>query len=258
MERTASQHDTVRSSFDRQVPLFTGATSVFAGGVPDVWGPLDPDAIALDVACGAGHVSEQIAPHVRQVVGIDLTPTLLELGTRRLADAGVRNVLLQEGDAADLPFTAGSFDLVVCRSSLHHFDDVEQSLREMRRVCRRGGRVAINELVQPPGADAPTRERYDAVHRLLDPSHMHALTDEELTELVTEAVGPIAHHATSESSPMRLDAILTDASDRDGVWAAFDAELDGGPPSGLDPSRADDAVQVVFRTATFHVEVTGV
>jgi ubiquinone/menaquinone biosynthesis C-methylase UbiE len=189
------------------------------------------------------------------VVGIDLTPTLLDLGARRVADAGVQNVLLQVGDAANLPFTAGSFDVVVCRSSLHHFADVETSLREMRRVCRPDGRVAINELVQPPGADATTRERYDTVHRMLDPSHMHALTVEELTELIANAVGPIEHHATSESPPMRVDAILTDASDHDAVWAAFDAELDGGPPSGLDPTRTDSAVQVIFRTATYHVDV---
>jgi len=258
MDSTASQHDTVRSSFERQTALFTGPTAVFAGAAgaaSETWGALDPEATALDVACGAGHVSEQLAPHVRQVVGIDLTPTLLDLGARRLAGADVRNVLLQVGDAADLPFTSGSFDLVVCRSSLHHFVDVEASLCEMRRVCRSGGRVAINELVQPPGADATTRGRYDAVHRLLDPSHLHALTDEELAELITVAVGTIGHHSRSESPPMRVDTILTDASDRDAVWAAFDAELDGGPPSGLDPSRTDDAMHVVFRTATYHVDI---
>ena len=62
-----------------------------------------------------------------------------------------------------------------------------------------------------------SRGRYDTVHRLLDPSQVHALTDEELAELVTVAVGTIGHHSRSESPPMRVDTILTDASDRGGL-----------------------------------------
>ena len=55
--------------------------------------------LVLDVVCGAGHAAEVVAPDVREVVGVDLTVDLLELGAARLAAAGVRNVLLQEGNA---------------------------------------------------------------------------------------------------------------------------------------------------------------
>src|SRR5690349_1746571 len=87
-----------KASFERQVGLFSGDDSVFARSAsgPLAWlGPLDPTLIVLDVACGAAHVAEQVAPHVRQVVGVDLTPALLELGADRLRAAGVGNVLLQ-------------------------------------------------------------------------------------------------------------------------------------------------------------------
>jgi SAM-dependent methyltransferase len=254
---TVSPHnDEVRRSFRKQVPLFTGPRSPFAArpGAPSPWGPLSADDVVLDVACGAGHVSEQLAPQVRQVVGIDLTPELLELGASRLRDAGIRNVLLQEGDAADLPFVDGSFDVVVCRSSLHHFAHIPRSLREMARVCRVGGRVAIDELVQPPGADAETRDRYDALHRLLDPSHAAAMTGDELVAVCRAQIGEAAEHTVNDPATLPLDLIVTDASDRTGAVQALHGELDGGPPTGFAPVLVDGAIHVRFHTVGIRLD----
>src|SRR5436190_20896958 len=121
---SASGHDAiVRSSFEKQAGLFVGEDSPFARRPASALAwlePLDPEMIVLDVACGAAHAAEQAAPHVRQVVGLDLTRALLELGADRLRDAGITNVLLQEGSAAELPFPDASFDLVPCRAGLHH------------------------------------------------------------------------------------------------------------------------------------------
>jgi ubiquinone/menaquinone biosynthesis C-methylase UbiE len=245
----------VRSAFGKQVPLFTGPTSPFAAGDDALarWGPLGPQHIVLDVACGAAHVAQQLAPHVRQVVGIDLTPPLLDVGARRLRDAGIGNVLLEEADAGALPFVDGSFDVVVCRSSLHHFGDLDACLREMGRVCKAGGRVAIDELIQLPAADAATRDRFDALHRLLDPSHVHARTDDELHDLLAGTIGPVTRHVVNGGATLPLEVVVTDASDADGVWHMIEDELAGGPATGFEPVRADEVVQVTFRTASFHV-----
>jgi SAM-dependent methyltransferase len=97
---TDDSHDEVtRRSFERQVGLFSGPDSPFARreGTLAWLEPLTADMLVLDAACGAAHVCEVAAPHVRQVVGIDLTVALLELGAARLRAAGVINVLLQEG-----------------------------------------------------------------------------------------------------------------------------------------------------------------
>src|SRR2546430_14838591 len=116
---SASEHDAVvRSSFEKQTALFAGDDALFArrSSSAVAWlEPLDRDMIVLDVACGAAHAAEQAAPHVRQVVGVDLPPSLLELGRDRLRTAGIANVLLQQGNAAELPFVDASFDLVICR-----------------------------------------------------------------------------------------------------------------------------------------------
>jgi ubiquinone/menaquinone biosynthesis C-methylase UbiE len=242
-----NDHDaTVRRSFNQQTALFTGEGAVFAGprSTPLLsWlEPLPPDAIALEVACGAAHVAEQAAPSVRQVVGIDLTPALLRLAADRLSAAGITNVLLQEGNANRLPFLDASFDLVFCRASLHHFPDPRQPVAEMARVCRPGGRVVVSDMVAP---DARLRGAFDELHRKLDPSHASAMLREELAALVRSTVGP-ADEQVSSSANLPIEAILTDAADRDSVLADLRAELDGGPATGFNPVLEDDRIQVSF------------
>jgi SAM-dependent methyltransferase len=247
----------VRQSFARQVALFSGTDSPFASRssadrAPSSWvEPLDEHMIVLDVACGAAHVAEELAPHVRQVVGLDLTPDLLRLGADRLHDAGVGNVLLQEGNAADLPFVDQSFDLVLCRSALHHFRRPSDMVREMARVCRPGGRVVVSDMVAP---NAEVKEAFDDVHRHLDPSHMGVLLAEEILELLTHEVGRVSFAELSDPFPLPLDYIFSDVSDRQWVSAALRAEVDGGPPSGFVPQVDPEtgSLTVSFSSAIVH------
>src|SRR2546429_263848 len=180
---SSSEHDAVvRRSFEKQTALFAGDDPLFARRSSSALAwlePLDPEMIVLDVACGAAHAAEQVAPHVRQVVGLDLTRALLELGADRLRDAGITNVLLQEGSAAELPFLDASFDLVACRAALHHVPDPGVVVGEMARVCRPGGRVVAVDMVAP---SAEVREAFDALHRRIDPSHAGVLLEGELAD----------------------------------------------------------------------------
>lgn len=66
--------------------------------------------LVLEVACGAAHQGESIAPHVGRVVGADLTPEMLDVARRRLRDRSVDRVSLARADAARLPFPDDSFD----------------------------------------------------------------------------------------------------------------------------------------------------
>ncbi len=246
-------HDVVRQSFRRQVGLFTGPDSQFArrDGATDWLEPLIGHELVLEVACGAAHLSEAVAPRVHQVVALDLTPELLALAAERLGSSGIGNVLLQEGDAGSLPFVGGSFDLAFCRASLHHLLDPGRALAEMVRVCRPGGRVAISDLIVPPEVD---RERFDAIHRLLDPSHVRALLGEELAALAPAGVAVTAQDPTISRFP--FDIAVTAQSDREGVVAALRDDLGGGAPTGFDPEEVDGALTVAFRTRTVLVTVT--
>jgi ubiquinone/menaquinone biosynthesis C-methylase UbiE len=251
---TESEHDAVvRRSFEKQVGLFAGEHSPFARRPASALAwvePLEPDMIVLDVACGAGHVAEQIAPHVRQVVGLDLTSALLEVGAKRLRDAGITNVLFQEGNAGDLPFVDASFDLVVCRGALHHMPRPEQSLAEMARVCRSGGRVVASDMVAPT---ADVREAFDDLHRRIDPSHAGVLVEAELAEQLRATVGSLAYGETTEPITLPVDHMLTDVADRDAVMTALRSEIDGGPATGFNPVLDDDGqVLVSFVSTVVH------
>ncbi|MGH9026663.1 MAG: class I SAM-dependent methyltransferase [Acidimicrobiia bacterium] len=244
---TESTHDAVvRDSFERQRGLFTGESSPFARrpASPLTWlDPLRRDMVVLDVACGAAHAAEQVAPHVRQVLGIDLTPALLEVAAARFAEAGIDNVLLQEGNAAALPFVDASFDLVICRTAVHHFPEPEKPVAEMARVCRPGGRVVVADMVAPA---AEVRPAFDDVHRRIDPSHAGCLLDHELAELLGDTVGPVTYGETWEPLRLPIEAIMTEVADRDAVNSALRAELDGGPATGLQPVEEDGELTVSF------------
>src|SRR6266536_2116050 len=84
------------------------------------------DERALDVGTGAGTLALALAPLVREVVGVDVVPELLERA-RRDAPA---NVTFMEGDATSLPLESGSFDLSCSRRTLHHIARPELAVAE--------------------------------------------------------------------------------------------------------------------------------
>jgi ubiquinone/menaquinone biosynthesis C-methylase UbiE len=250
---SVTDHDEiVRRSFAGQTHLFRGHQALFARRAhsPTAWvDPLEPDMIVLDVACGAGHAAEIAAPHVRQVIGVDLTPELIALGNERLTEAGVANVVLQEGNAAALPFADGSFDLVMCRSALHHMPDPRGAVAEMARVCRPGGRVVVADMV---AESVEVRDRFDEVHRALDPSHAGCLVEAELAELLASTVGPVTYGETMDPLRAPIEHIFSESSDRSAVTGALDAELAGGPATGFDPVVEDGEVKVAFTITVVH------
>jgi SAM-dependent methyltransferase len=236
-----SHEDVVRQSFERQVALFSGPESPFAARPSSTLSwiePLDEDMIVLDVACGAAHASTPVAPHVRHVVGVDVTYPLLELAAPRVP----ANVSLVEGNAELLPLRDESFDVVCCRSSLHHFARPRRAVDEMARVCKADGRVVLIDLV-PPGE--AVRDRYDELHRLLDPSHVRTFLEPELAALLP---GPLVY---AETTTIRLpiDVAITPQSDRDAVMTMLRTD---GPSTGFDPVEEDGGLVVSFTTSTMH------
>src|SRR5438270_13445929 len=103
------------------------------------------DERALDVGTGAGTLARALAPLVREVVGVDVVPELLERA-RRDAPA---NVTFVEGDATTLPFEPGSFDLSCSRRTLHHIARPELAVAELARVTAPGGRVFVDDQIAP-------------------------------------------------------------------------------------------------------------
>ena len=143
-----------------------------------------PNHRALDLACGPGTFTAALAARAGFVCGLDLTPAMLALAQRRMAEAGGGNVALVCGDATALPFPTGAFDVAVSGYSLHHMSDPLSVLRELARVVRRGGRIALVDIYVPEGASGETN---DGIERARDASHCHTLGRAEFPALVEEA-----------------------------------------------------------------------
>lgn len=108
-----------------------------------------PHGRTLEVGCGEGRVTRDLAKRGHRVVAVDSTQTLLTLAR----DADGQNLYLRS-DAAALPFADGSFELVVFYNSLMDVDDMDGSVREAARVLSRGGHLCV--CVTHPIADAGT------------------------------------------------------------------------------------------------------
>jgi ubiquinone/menaquinone biosynthesis C-methylase UbiE len=240
----ASHDDAVRREFTRQAQTFEDArlNAAFTTGLDwlaESFAP-EPEQLVLDVAAGTGHVARALASLARQVVAVDLTRAMLEEGRTQAERAGLGNVLFQEGDARALPFLDASFDLVVTRFSLHHFEDPANPLAEMVRVCRPGGRVGVADMV---GDDDPlAAEGQDRLERLRDPSHTRMLTLDALGDLLAQLGAPVLRQSSREVvRPVRtwLDQARTDEATAKKIGQELEAELDGGAATGLRPRRLD-------------------
>lgn len=135
----------------------------------------DPEDIALDVATGTGNTAFALAPHVRRVVGLDLTREMLAEGRRVAAERGVANVDWVIADAIRLPYDEETFDVYTVRAAPHHFVDVDRFLAEAFRVLKRNRRAAFVDCAPP----LPARDVLHDVEVGRDPSHVLSLTVEE-------------------------------------------------------------------------------
>jgi ubiquinone/menaquinone biosynthesis C-methylase UbiE len=145
---------------------------------------LTPASLALDVACGPGTLSLQFALRFGRVVGLDFTPEMLRKA-RQAADRVDRgNLELVRGDAYALPFREESFDVAVSGYALHHLLDPKRVVRNIAAIVRTGGRVAIVDMVVPPGADG---NAVNAIERARDASHATTLDSRALRGLLTGA-----------------------------------------------------------------------
>lgn len=117
----------------------------------------------LDVATGTAAVAIELAraEPQRTVLGIDQSPEMLAGGRDRVARAGLgERIELREGRAEALPFGDEEFDALTVTYLLRYVDDVPATLRELARVVRPGGTLALLEFAVPGGIWRPPWELY--------------------------------------------------------------------------------------------------
>ncbi len=101
---------------------------------------------ALDIGCGTGTLPAMLAASSLPVraVGLDYSPAMCTVGEKKARETGLDDRLsFVAADSEHLPFPDGSFDVVSCSNSFHHYPHQETVVKEIRRILRPGGRFLL-------------------------------------------------------------------------------------------------------------------
>jgi demethylmenaquinone methyltransferase / 2-methoxy-6-polyprenyl-1,4-benzoquinol methylase len=149
--------DAVRSMFDRIAPVYDAMNRVMTAGLDVRWRKLTAHAVVrpgdevLDAACGTGDLAIADArAGAARVVGLDFSEPMLVRARRKAPE-----LEWVRGDMLALPFEDAAFDAATVGFGVRNVADLDGALRELRRVLRPGGRVAILEITRPRGLLRP-------------------------------------------------------------------------------------------------------
>ena len=140
------------------IASFAGTGNPFVAGLPS------PGENVVDVGCGAGIDSLIAAKFVAptgEVVGIDMTPAMVERAHRSAAEAGIAHVAFRHGVAEALPVDDAWADLVISNGVLNLFPDKLAGLREMARVLKPGGRLQVGDILVQKAVSAKGKRDID-------------------------------------------------------------------------------------------------
>ncbi len=175
-EHGDAHRDANQAFFDRWAPRFEGGRmsrwfQASQARVLDRAGeglPSDGGAL-LDVGCGTGWLVREAARRFSglDAVGVDLSPSMVEAARTGAKRDGV-DARFVESDSANLPFDAGSFDVITCTASFHHYPDPVGVMRRWHELLRPGGRFLLLESC----TRFPPIWLYDRVLRVIERGHV--------------------------------------------------------------------------------------
>lgn len=140
---------------------------------------------AIDLGCGGGHVTYALAPGAGEVVACDLSADMLAAVRDTAAARGFANVRTEQTSVERLPFADASFDMLGCRYSAHHWQDVDAGFSEARRVLKQGAPALFVDVV---ASALPLLDTHlQSVELLRDTSHVRDYSEDEWHAKLTRA-----------------------------------------------------------------------
>jgi len=138
--------------FDRIAPVYDAMNHAMSAGLDRRWRRLTAEAVVapgdrvLDACCGTGDLALAAQAEGGKVTGLDFSDGMLERARSKSSE-----IEWTRGDLLRLPFEDAAFDAVTVGFGVRNVDDLDRALRELRRVLKPGGRLAILEIVRPHG-----------------------------------------------------------------------------------------------------------
>jgi ubiquinone/menaquinone biosynthesis C-methylase UbiE len=155
-------------------------------GNPTAMASLRPGEVVLDIGSGAGidvfYAARRVGPQGR-VLGLDMTPAMIERARRSAAAAGLDNVEFRLGQAEAMPIEDGTVDVILSNCVINLAEDKGRVFEEAYRVLKDGGRLSISDMVT--GGPLPMDLRSDA--QMWAGCINGALPEQEYLDLVTQA-----------------------------------------------------------------------
>ncbi|KAI0373156.1 S-adenosyl-L-methionine-dependent methyltransferase [Pilatotrama ljubarskyi] len=135
----------------------------------------------LDYACGTGLLSQALCPHVKSIVGVDISPASVQQYNDQASNQGLspeemRAVCVElKGESGELD--DAKFDLVVCCASYHHFPSIDGTTRKLAHFLKPGGSLLVTDIRAAPDG----RELFCETHHHIVP-HKHGLTEDAIRQ----------------------------------------------------------------------------
>jgi len=149
----------VNQMFARIAPKYDLVTRVLSYGADVKWkrtlvemAEVEPHHDVLDLACGTGDIAFLLAAKIKsgQVVGVDITPGMLEIAEKRRQALGVGNMCFEQGDILRLSYPDDRFDRITTGYGVRNVPSIPGLLREVFRLLKPGGRFLSLDFGKPP------------------------------------------------------------------------------------------------------------
>jgi len=142
--------------FDRIAATYDGLNHGLSLNIDRRWrrktvARMAPAKHVLDVAIGTADLTIEMFRRgkAEQVTGLDLSREMMAIGEQKVTKCQISNVQFVHGNAQSMPFDDDSFDAVTCAFGCRNFQNLDEGLKEMYRVLKRGGQVTILEFSYP-------------------------------------------------------------------------------------------------------------
>ncbi len=243
MSEQAPSDQDVRQHFTERAATYTGGQGDTVEAMVEMAAP-GAGAKALDVATGTGLVAFALGAEIAgsgYVIGVDFTAAMLARAAEQEEANGTdrrgARIALAAADATRLPFPDGTFSIVTCRFSVHHFTHAVPAMQEMARVLAPGGRLVIGEFGMPE--DAQKAAYFNRMERLRGHSHVQAFSPSQLQAMMADVGCPVTETRLLERQMLAsewLETANTSDENREQVRTMLWEGLDDDP-YGLSPQR---------------------